>query len=180
MKPLPLALVLLLAACDGGNGNPASPSPTLGTPIASSPTTAPTPAAPAPTPVGATPETFTGSISGGSPVFPTCGAAALTSTFLEDKPCSTVSVVPNTSGTLTASLTWRGGNSDLDLYLFRGDDRLASSVGVGAEEEIRSRVSEGMTYQLVVSYYRGSRVEDFMLRVAMSGVRTVNSEPAHQ
>ena len=172
MKALLPAFCLLLVSCGEINSNPVSPSPT---PVPT-PRLAPTPAsapAPTPVPVGETPETFTGSIGGGSPYFPTCGASTRTSTLYEEEPCSAVSVVSSTSGILTATLTWGGGNSDLDLYLFRGDDQLAASAGVGPEEEISAQVGEGMTYRLVVGYYRGDTVEDFVLRVSVSPTRTV-------
>jgi hypothetical protein len=68
------------------------------------------------------------------------------------------------SGTLEARLTWSSGVNDLDLFLYRGATLIAQSIDVRNEELVSADVSAG-AYQLRVSYYSGSTVQGFTLRV---------------
>lgn len=101
-------------------------------------------------------ETLTGSVSGGSPTCP----------IIVVKPCQSFSLPTHHSGTLSARLTWDNRNNDLDLEVWNGTNRLASSNDVGGTEEfISTNVSSGNSYTLRVIYYSGSTVQPFSVAV---------------
>jgi hypothetical protein len=99
---------------------------------------------------------LTGAASGGSPV---CGTGSIA------KPCAAFDIPIHHNGVLGAVLTWSSGSNDLDLELYRGTTRLASSsTATRTEESISTQVSPGL-YQLRVVYYQGSTVQNFQVRV---------------
>jgi predicted phage tail protein len=112
----------------------------------------PPPAPPAPSVL----ETVhSGQISGGS---------APCATALGSQPCAIVQFAATRDGNMEAVLRWGNENTDLDLDLYRGSTRLATSGAViGTEERISSVVQAGQTYQLRIYYWRGSTIENFTL-----------------
>jgi hypothetical protein len=102
-------------------------------------------------------ETMTGSVSGGDAV---CSGSSI-----GGKPCRRFPFGVHHSGIVTARLDWSTRSNDLDLELWSGGTMLASSTGVGDQENVSSSVSAGASYELRVVYYGGSTVQQFTLRV---------------
>lgn len=107
-------------------------------------------------PIGPQTLTFDGVISGGSPK---CG----TSVF--DDPCQRHTVTVTGNGTLSAVLSWAGGTNDLDLEIWRGGSRLASSISASRNEETVSLIASPGTYEFRVLYYSGSTIQNYRLTV---------------
>ena len=101
-------------------------------------------------------QTFTGSISGGDAT--TCSDGIFT------KPCRHIALPIHNPGTITARLDWSGGSADLDLTLWRDGNLIASSRGVNSSENISSAAQQG-SYELRVTYYSGSNVVQYNVRV---------------
>lgn len=104
-------------------------------------------------------ETLTGALSGGTTT--TCSDG----TFI--KPCAQFDFVLQNSGTLAANLQWTpGSGADLDLSIWRGTTLIARSASATRDETVSSAVTGGGTrYSLRVTYYSGSQVANFTLRV---------------
>lgn len=102
-------------------------------------------------------ETFTGEISGGS------SKCTTREGFL---PCSIVTLDVHHDGMLEATLDWLPTTTDLDLDLYEGTTRLATSDNIRYNfETITSQVSAGTSYQLRIYYYDGSLISRYTLRV---------------
>lgn len=102
-------------------------------------------------------ETFTGSVDGGS--------AACQDTAFSTKPCKVTIIPVHNSGVIDATLTWSGG-ADLDLSLWRGTTLLASSRTASAStEHVSASASGGSNYELHVTYYDGSVIANYTLKV---------------
>lgn len=102
-------------------------------------------------------ETLTGTISGGD---------AVCTDNITPKPCARFSFGVHHTDTAEAVLSWAGGTNDLDLELWRGTTRLASSLSASRNEErVSSSVVAGNSYQWRVVYYSGSTVQSFTLTV---------------
>jgi hypothetical protein len=99
-------------------------------------------------------EEFNGPLSGGDP---TCSDGVFT------KPCKIISLPIHHSGILEATMGW-AGSADLDLTLFRGSSIIVSSRGVGSTERISTNVIAGL-YELRITYYQGSMIATYNLRV---------------
>lgn len=101
-------------------------------------------------------ETLTGSASSGDP--------ACTGSSAGNKPCRRHAFTVTRSGTAVGRLTWSNRQNDLDLELWRGSTRVASSDGVTTEENVSAAVSAG-SYEWRVVYYSGSTVQAYTLAV---------------
>jgi len=102
-------------------------------------------------------EVLSGTLSGGST---TCTDNII------PRPCQRFTFGVHHNGTAEAVLAWSAGVNDLDLELWRGTTRLASSAGVSrTEERVSSAVTAGSSYQWRVVYYSGSTVQGFTLTV---------------
>jgi hypothetical protein len=102
-------------------------------------------------------ENFSGALSGGTTT--TCSDGIFV------KPCARFTFTPANSGSLEAVLDW-SGSADLDLTLWRGSTLLAEAKSATRRPEIvSSAVSGGVSYSLVVTYYSGSTITNFTLRV---------------
>lgn len=102
-------------------------------------------------------ETFNDTISGGDPA---CGG------ILQREPCRRYSFGVHYTDTAEAVLTWGSGANDLDLELWQGSTRVASSASATrTEERVSSRVNAGSSYQWRVVYYSGSTIQSYQLRV---------------
>ena len=63
-------------------------------------------------------------------------------------------------------MEFTGGSNDLDISLWSDDRLLVSSRGVTGRERISTNVSGGGTgYEIRVTYYEGSTVSNYTLRV---------------
>ena len=102
-------------------------------------------------------ETLSGTISGGDAA---CAGS------IANRPCRRFSFGTHHSGTAEAVLSWNTGVNDLDLELWSGNTRIASSTGVSRNEErVSSTVGPLGSYQWRVVYFSGSTVQAFTLRV---------------
>jgi len=103
-------------------------------------------------------QTFTGNISGGDAT--TCSDGIFT------KPCRRISLPIHNAGVISARLDWSGGSADLDLTLWRDSTLIASSRGVNSSESVSSSAQPGGSYELRVTYYSGSNVVQYNVRVS--------------
>lgn len=101
---------------------------------------------------------FGGTISGGETTI--CSDGVFT------RPCKTVTVDIHHSGALRADLDWFGGAADLDLSLWNGSSLIAASRTATQSEMVSSNVSGGNSYQLKITYYTGSAIVTYRLRVS--------------
>jgi hypothetical protein len=108
-------------------------------------------------------ETFTGSISGGDA---RCTGGDGTFT---DKACKVITLHVHNPGNLVATLDWSpsGSAADLDLSLFRAGTTTAivRSTGVTSQETVSTSLTAGFDYELHVTYYAGSSITAYTLRV---------------
>jgi hypothetical protein len=83
-----------------------------------------------------------------------------------DKGCKILTLDIHNTGTLEATLEWENPTSDLDLTLWRGTTLLADSRGEFVlKETVSSSIVTGATYELHVTYYAGSVITPYKLRV---------------
>ena len=99
-------------------------------------------------------ETFTGSISGTESA---CNEGTVV------RPCRVIALAIGTGGSLRATLTW-SETADLDLFLWRGATRVASSAGVTRTETITANVSSG-DHEFHITYFGGGVVANYTLAV---------------
>ena len=84
----------------------------------------------------------------------------------ELKGCKILTLDIHNTGTLEATLEWENPTSDLDLTLWRGTTLLADSRGEFVlKETVSSSIVTGATYELHVTYYAGSVITPYKLRV---------------
>jgi archaellum component FlaG (FlaF/FlaG flagellin family) len=102
-------------------------------------------------------EEFNGTISGGDSG--TCSDTVFV------KPCKLITIAVHNGGALSATLSWTGGSADLDLSLWNGSSAIATSLGVNSTERISSNVNAGGTYVFHVTYYGGSNIVNYNLKV---------------
>jgi hypothetical protein len=108
-------------------------------------------------------ETFTGTISGGDA--PCAGGDGV----FRDKPCRVISLPIHNGGVIDATLDWSPNSvADLDISLFTagGTNAIVRSASAsGGREHISTNVAAGSTYELHVTYYTGSNITTYSVRV---------------
>lgn len=101
-------------------------------------------------------QTITGSISAGDS---TCSDGTFT------KPCKRHSLPIHNPGLVEIDMEFTGGSNDLDLSLWANGSLLVRSTGVTGRERVSTNVSGGASYEVRVTYYEGSTVSNYTLRV---------------
>jgi hypothetical protein len=84
------------------------------------------------------------------------------------KPCHIMSIPIHNRGPLDATLTWNGGDGDLDLSLFRSGTTsfIARSAARGTRSErISAELTVGANYDLRVTYAGGTEPAQYTLTV---------------
>lgn len=83
-----------------------------------------------------------------------------------EKGCKILMLDIHNPGTLEATLEWENPTTDLDLTLWRGTTLLADSRDeFSLREVVSSSIVTGATYELRVTYYAGSVITPYKLRV---------------
>ena len=83
-----------------------------------------------------------------------------------EKGCKILTLDIHNPGTLEATLEWEIPATDLDLTLWRGNTLLADSRDeFSLRELVSSSIVSGATYELRVTYYAGSVITPYKLRV---------------
>ena len=100
-------------------------------------------------------ETLTGTLSASS--------AACSGSGSGNSSCLRHAFSVGASGTIEGRLAWSGDN-DLDLELWRGSTKVASSDGVTTTETVSTSVTAG-SYEWRVVYYSGSSSQSYSLAV---------------
>lgn len=82
------------------------------------------------------------------------------------RPCKTITLPIHNDGPISATLTWEPSSTDLDLTLWRGTALIASSrTASGRTETVSANATGGANFELHVTYYQGSVITTFQLRV---------------
>jgi hypothetical protein len=109
-------------------------------------------------PPATAPETFIGSIG---PADTTC------STPVGERPCRIISFTPTASGLIDALLAWSSAGTDIDLFLYRDNSRIASSfASSGFHERVFEAIEAGRAYELRIVYFSGSTVQNYTLALS--------------
>ena len=103
-----------------------------------------------------TTETLAGTVSGASPACAGSGAG--------NSRCERHAFTVTASGAVDARLTWSTASTDLDLELWQGGAKIASSDGMTAQETMTATVTPG-AYEWRVVYYDGSAAQPYTLAV---------------
>jgi hypothetical protein len=145
-------MLIPLAACGGGTSGP--------TPVAvptATPTPAPTPTpTPTPTPATSIRDSIAGALSAGNEGCSSPGS------IHDSKPCKRYGFTVTREGPFSAELNWSPRDTDLDLELWRGSQRLIRTLDVTHPENMSSTVTPG-DYEVRVVYYQGTATTFYTL-----------------